>query len=125
MGFLSCRVGREGDAVNLVSDSVTIRLRPEQARAVARSGVGRVSVGIRPERLVLGANAAADWTVRGIVDVVEMLGSEQYVHFGVDGGMLTARVSRDHPMKVQQSVSFSGAAEHLHLFDEATGRTLS
>jgi ABC-type sugar transport system ATPase subunit len=54
-----------------------------------------------------------------------MLGSEQYVHFNVDGGMLTARVSRDHPMKVQQSVLFSGAAEHLHLFDEATGRALS
>jgi multiple sugar transport system ATP-binding protein len=54
-----------------------------------------------------------------------MLGSEQYVHFNVDGGTLTARVSRDHPVKVQQSVLFSGAAEHLHLFDEATGQTLS
>ena len=125
MGFLSCGVGRNGDDVTLASDSVTIRLQPEQARAVARSGAERVSVGIRPERLVLGGNATADWTVRGIVDVVEMLGSEQYVHFSVDGGTLTARVSRDHPMKVQQSVTFSGAAEHLHLFDEATGRTLS
>jgi ABC-type sugar transport system ATPase subunit len=103
---------------------VTIRLQPEQARAVAQSGVERISVGIRPERLVLGEDSAADWTVRGLVDVVEMLGSEQYVHFSVDGGALTARVSRDHPVKVQQSVSFSGAAEHLHLFDDATGRTL-
>jgi multiple sugar transport system ATP-binding protein len=125
MGFLSCRVERSGEAVTLMSDSVTIRLQPEQARVVARSGAGRILVGIRPERLTLGGNGAADWSVQGIVDVVEMLGSEQYVHFNVDGGTLTARVSRDHPVKVQQSVLFSGAAEHLHLFDEATGRTLS
>ncbi|MGN6584535.1 MAG: ABC transporter ATP-binding protein [Rhizobiaceae bacterium] len=124
MGFLSCRVERNGDAVTLASDSVTIRLQLEQARVVAQSGVERVSVGIRPERLMLGEDSAADWTMRGIVDVVEMLGSEQYVHFSVDGGTLTARVSRDYPVKVQQSVSFSGAAEHLHLFDDATGRTL-
>jgi multiple sugar transport system ATP-binding protein len=125
MGFLSCRVEQSGEEVKLISDSVTIRLQPEQARAVTRSGAGRILVGIRPERLTLGENAAADWSVHGVVEVVEMLGSEQYVHFNVDGGTLTARVSRDHPVKVQQSVLFSGAAEHLHLFDEATGRTLS
>jgi multiple sugar transport system ATP-binding protein len=125
MGFLTCRVERNGDNVTLSSDSVTIRLQPEQARKVMQSGVERVSVGIRPERLKLGESAAADWTVHGLIDVVEMLGSEQYVHFSVDGGTLTARVSRDHPLKVQQTVTFSGAAQHLHLFDDATGRALS
>lgn len=125
MGFLTCRVERNGDSVTLSSDSVTIRLQPEQARKVTQSGVERVSVGIRPERLMLGESAAADWTVHGLIDVVEMLGSEQYVHFSVDGGTLTARVSRDHPLKVQQTVTFSGAAQHLHLFDDATGRALS
>jgi multiple sugar transport system ATP-binding protein len=125
MGFLTCRVERNGDSVTLSSDSVTIRLQPEQARKVTQSDVERVSVGIRPERLMLGKNAAADWTVHGLIDVVEMLGSEQYVHFSVDGGTLTARVSRDHPLKVQQTVIFSGAAQHLHLFDDATGRALS
>ena len=125
MGFLTCRVERNGDSVTLSSDSVTIRLQPEQARKVMQSGVERVSVGIRPERLMLGESAAADWTVHGLIDVVEMLGSEQYVHFSVDRGTLTARVSRDHPLKVQQTVIFSGAAQHLHLFDDATGRALS
>jgi multiple sugar transport system ATP-binding protein len=125
MGFLTCRVERDGDSVTLSSDSVTIRLQPEQARKVMQSGVERVSVGIRPERLMLGESAAADWTVHGLIDVVEMLGSEQYVHFSVDRGTLTARVSRDHPLKVQQTVIFSGAAQHLHLFDDATGRALS
>ena len=63
--------------------------------------------------------------VHGSVDVVEMLGSEQYVHFSCDGGSLTARVSRDHPLKVQAPVTFSGRAQHLHLFDHDSGRTLS
>ena len=125
MGFLTCRVERNGEEVTLSTDGVHIRLQREQARAVNEAGVEQVSVGIRPERLTLGEEAGADWVVHGSVDVVEMLGSEQYVHFSCDGGSLTARVSRDHPLKVQAPVTFSGRAQHLHLFDHDSGRTLS
>ena len=125
MGFLDCRVEGEGEDVTLSTESVRLRLNPAQARALGGTGARRIDVGIRPERLTLGADPAADWSVRGRVEVVEMLGSEQYVHFGVAGGSLTARVSRDHPIRVEEEVAFSGAAEHLHLFDPATGRTLS
>ncbi|KAJ0344358.1 hypothetical protein COL154_014018, partial [Colletotrichum chrysophilum] len=124
MGFLDCGVEGEGDALALVTASARIRLDPGQSRAVSGSGARRVDVGIRPERLTVGEDPKADWTVHGTVDVVEMLGSEQYVHFSVDGGSLTARVSRDHPIRVEDQVTFSGAARHLHLFDPETGRTL-
>ena len=125
MGFLDCRVEAEGDAVALATNTVRVGLDGTQARAVAETGADRIDVGIRPERLTLGEDPSADWTVRGTVDVVEMLGSEQYVHFSVDGGSLTARVSRDHPIRVEEDVVFSGAARHLHLFDPRTGRTLA
>ena len=125
MGFLDCRVDGEAGDLTLSTETVRLRLDPAQARSVAATGAGRIDVGIRPERLTLGEDPAADWLVRGRVEVVEMLGSEQYVHFDVDGGSLTARVSRDHPIRVEDEVTFSGAAEHLHLFDPETGRTLS
>jgi multiple sugar transport system ATP-binding protein len=63
--------------------------------------------------------------VRGTVQVVEMLGSEQYVHVALPGGMLTARVTRDRPVKVQENVTLRAAARHLHLFDPAGGVALS
>jgi multiple sugar transport system ATP-binding protein len=126
MGLLTCRIERAGDTVELATDSARIRLSPEQSRALEATNGNLVSVGIRPERLVLAtlADKSADWTVSGTVDVVEMLGSEQYVHFSADGGELTARVPRDHPIKVQQSVTFSGESRHLHLFDHDTGAAL-
>jgi len=124
MGFLDCQVEGQGDAVTLVTGTARIRLDAQQSKAVSESGSDRIDVGIRPERLTLGEDPAADWSVHGTVDVVEMLGSEQYVHFSVDGGALTARVSRDHPVRVEDQVTFSGAARHLHLFDPKTGRTL-
>jgi multiple sugar transport system ATP-binding protein len=125
MGFIEARVEAGDDGAKLVAPGLRLRLNEAQDRAVARSGARQVSIGIRPERLTLGGQPNADWQVAGTVDVVEMLGSEQYVHFSTEAGTLTARVSRDHPLKVQDAVVFSGAAQHLHLFDRETGRTIA
>ncbi|MBN9076512.1 MAG: glycerol-3-phosphate ABC transporter ATP-binding protein [Rhizobiales bacterium 65-79] len=125
MGFIEATLEGEGDRAELVVPGLRLNLAEPQRKALARSGARQVSIGIRPERLVLGDDPSADWRVAGTVDVVEMLGSEQYVHFSTEAGSLTARVSRDHPLKVQESVTFSGAAQHLHLFDRETGKTLA
>ncbi|MGN6465704.1 MAG: ABC transporter ATP-binding protein [Rhizobiaceae bacterium] len=125
MGFIDAKVSDEGGSATLSAPGMRLRLSEAQAALVARSGARNVSIGIRPERLALGEAAGADWRVSGVVDVVEMLGSEQYVHFSTEAGSLTARVSRDHPLKVQETVTFSGAAQHLHLFDHDTGWTLA
>jgi multiple sugar transport system ATP-binding protein len=126
MGFLTCRIRRSGGQVELLTDTVRIRLPEAQAHALEQTHTGVVTVGIRPERLALtGADAAdAEWTVSGVADVVEMLGAEQYVHFSTDGGALTARVPRDHPVRAQQNVTFAGQTRHLNLFDYETGATL-
>jgi multiple sugar transport system ATP-binding protein len=125
MGFVEAKVEGDGGDAKLAAPGLRLRLNEAQAGAVARSGARNVSIGIRPERLILGDDANADWRVAGTVDVVEMLGSEQYVHFSAEAGALTARVSRDHPLKVQENVTFSGAAQHLHLFDRDTGKALA
>jgi ABC-type sugar transport system ATPase subunit len=116
MGFLDGRV--EGGLVT--TDSASMRLTEGQIHAVGAAS--RVVVGIRPERLVLGEGG--DWTVRGVVDVVEMLGAEQYVHFTAAGGQLTARVPRDRPVRVGETVAFTGRAEHLYMFDAESGARL-
>jgi multiple sugar transport system ATP-binding protein len=128
MGFLTCRIQSSSDGTMLVADSVRIRLSPAQAQALKAARSEMVTIGIRPERLTLAAGAeapTAEVAVRGTVEVVEMLGSEQYVHLDVDGGSLTARVPRDQPVKAEQAVTFTSAARHLHLFDHQTGQTLS
>ena len=125
MGFLECRIQRDGGSVELVTGTARIGLSEHQARRLAGVRGDRVVVGIRPERLSLAEQVTeGDWSVSGVTDVVEMLGAEQYVHFTADGGSLTARVPRDHPVRVQQEVTFAGASRHLYLFDPETGETL-
>jgi multiple sugar transport system ATP-binding protein len=127
MGFLDCRVAAAGGGVNLISEAATIRLSAEQAAKAREAKTERMTVGIRPERLSLagdGAVATAEAAINGVVEVVEMLGSEQYVHIACEGGQLTARVPRDQPVAIDQKVTFIAEARHLHLFDPATGAAL-
>ena len=126
MGFLTCRIQRAGNRVELTTETARIQLSASQVQALNKTRADVVTVGIRPERLALtdSSGADAEWTVHGVTDVVEMLGAEQYVHFTADGGTLTARVPRDHPVRVQQNVTFAGETRHLYLFDHETGETL-
>jgi ABC-type sugar transport system ATPase subunit len=117
MGFILGRV--ENGLVS--TETATFRLSADQIAAVGHRS--QIVVGLRPERLVLGEGD--DWTVRGTTDVVEMLGAEQYVHFTASGGSLTARVPRDRPVRVGETVAFTGSARHLYLFDAESGARLT
>ncbi|HEY1325580.1 MAG TPA: sn-glycerol-3-phosphate ABC transporter ATP-binding protein UgpC [Casimicrobiaceae bacterium] len=127
MGFLAGRLERSGDAAVLRAGEARVALPPAEAAMLSRHESATVTVGIRPERLALVDEAAGPHdtlTVRGQVQVVEMLGSEQYVHVALDAGTLTARVSRDRPVKAQETVTLRAAARHLHLFDDGSGAAL-
>jgi multiple sugar transport system ATP-binding protein len=125
MGFISCRIQRSSDAMLLVTESARIRVSAAQAHALEKISGDRLVVGIRPEHLGLVSESeatASDVFVRGRVEMVEMLGAEQYVHVSTDAGSLTARVPRNRPVKVDDSVAL--AVADLHLFDHATGAAL-
>ena len=120
MGFLTCGIRPEGGALELHAPDVRMRPTPEQARAIASLGAPNVIVGIRPERLALADAATAsarDVVVQGRVVAVEMQGAEQYVHVALDAGAVTARVPRERRVHVDDAVTLSAAASHLHLFD--------
>ncbi|WEX09820.1 sn-glycerol-3-phosphate ABC transporter ATP-binding protein UgpC [Chelativorans sp. AA-79] len=122
MGFLECRIEHAGDEVALVTGAARFPLSAAQARALKKTRSDRVTVGIRPESLILNGEGGSP--IDGAVEVVEMLGSEQFVHFTTDGGQLTARVPRDRPVKVDQNVTFTADAKYLHIFDSTTGLAL-
>ena len=125
MGFITCRVQRSGDGVELATGSARFRLPPSQAQALTSTGADRVVVGIRAEHLTLLPEARQDDSaVRGTVDAVEMLGAEQYVHMSTDGGSLTARLPRSQQVKVDEALALGPNPHHLHLFDLETGAAL-
>ena len=127
MGFIDCRIQGSEGGMELVADSMHARIADAQAQALQQTGSQKVTVGIRPEQLALATDTqarTAEVVIRGTVEVVEMLGAEQYVHVAVGGGAVTARVPRSQPVRVEEGVTFIAQARDLQLFDHDTGRAL-
>jgi ABC-type sugar transport system ATPase subunit len=78
-----------------------------------------LDVGIRPERVRL-ADEGAPASVR----LVELAGSEAFVHLAADGAALVARVGADERPAPGDAVRIAVAAADLHFFDPETGQRL-
>ena len=127
MGFVNCAVERTGDRAALVTSAARVTLDGMHAALLSQAGDDSVTIGIRPESLTIiseGEAGNAEVAVRGRVQVVEMLGAEQYVHVVTDGGTLTARVPRTRAVHVDDTVTLAAATCDVHLFERETGRTL-
>src|SRR5690606_34512450 len=95
MGFVRCTVRRTADSAELVGPGLRIPI-PQQRAAAIPPDVDTVAVGLRPERLLLEPASERLGTVTGVVEMIEQLGSEYYVHVDVDGAVVTARAAREH-----------------------------
>ncbi len=120
MNFLDVAVVRDGGRL--------VARRPGTAGAIplaagAPEPAGTVTLGIRPEDVVLAFDAAArPDTLAATVDVIETLGAEQYVFLNLsDGGQLVARVSGDVPVHGGDAVAVTLVPEKIHLFDPGSG----
>ncbi|NYJ75009.1 ABC transporter ATP-binding protein [Allobranchiibius huperziae] len=96
---------------------------PVPREALARAG-GSVTVGVRPEDLVLNTEREG---LEVQVEVVEELGADAYIYgrtTGAQEGQMVARLGgRDVPDKGTK-LHFTIKAERIHLFDRASGERI-
>ncbi len=124
MGFLTCRLTRYGDVAALESDGVRLCLPPARAATLPVRDGERVKVGIRPERLLSVESATEDARIAGMTEVVEPLGSEQYVIMDVGGERITSKMPRDRSVVINRKLVFTTDTNCLHLFDAESGARL-
>ncbi|MDQ0471097.1 ABC transporter ATP-binding protein [Labrys wisconsinensis] len=121
MNFLAGRVeeAREGRA------RVCLALGPslEVALAVPVEAGAAVTLGVRPEHLRLGAAGDAP-VLEGRAFMVEMLGSDTFVHLREKGEDIVVRDSEARRVRMGDAVTVSLPAAACHLFGE-DGRRLS
>jgi multiple sugar transport system ATP-binding protein len=129
MGFLDCTLEREGDRAHVEGPGVRVELPPESAGSVPLPAGSKVIAGVRPEHMdiVPVASVGRDLHsyVTGVVEVVEPLGSEQYVLVDVSGEKLTARTKRDRSIRPDQKVAFAVEGSAVHLFDPETEKAFA
>ena len=81
-----------------------------------------VLLGIRPEHLDLSTGLVL---LKGVVDVIEPLGSDTMLVCKIGDQEFSARIPADFPIDRGQEIQFSVESNRLHLFDQITGMRIS
>jgi multiple sugar transport system ATP-binding protein len=123
MNFLEGAPARQDGVGGVRTPDAFVALPAALSQAVARAGASAVTVGIRPEHLEMldGEGGAFAARFDGQADLVESLGSELHVTVALARGAVVARVPAVRRVVVGARLRLAVAAEHLHLFDAASG----
>ncbi|WP_370971135.1 ABC transporter ATP-binding protein [Amycolatopsis sp. cg9] len=106
-------------AMNLLEtavDEASVPLTPAQRSALTGP---RLVVGVRPEGWTLGEGGH-----EAVVEVVEELGSDQYLYCRAGEQVLTVRTPGMAPWRRGEPITLSPKPDAVHLFDAATGERL-
>ena len=120
MNFIEVTIKQQDGALYANAPGLNIRV-PAQRESGLRPQCDRtVSMGIRPEHLVLGDGAAGSLFEAG-VELIEQLGSEVLLNVIVGETRLTvSRVNAETGIRVGDRVRLSMLPERMHFFDRET-----
>lgn len=123
MNFLRAQLVEEGGQLKLVCPDFT--LPPlEERREALKPYVGKeIILGIRPEAIYDDSaflEAHPDWAFEVTIDVVEPMGSENYVYFTLDGENVIARVDPTSTAVVLQKHKVGFDMSNARFFDPET-----
>ena len=86
-----------------------------------------VTLGVRPEHLHTQNGTGMQRIADLEIDLIEALGADKlvYGHFGEPEQACTLRVGSEVTIRIGETVPIAAQAEHLHLFDPDSGRSLA
>ena len=126
MNFLDVNVGGDGQAA-LMAEGLSL---PVPERLLSEAGAKRgqkVVMGVRPEDLKDARFPGREDLpkIRARVEVVENMGSENFVHVNVAGKTFTSRMDpRSSDIEPGQTIEVAVDTGHIHLFDPETETAL-
>jgi multiple sugar transport system ATP-binding protein len=121
MNFLDAELESQGDLAVLRGPTYAFSVNGSAAQKLAHTASRNVTIGVRPEDVIIGNADAAGGGIRARVDVVETLGAEQHLFLTSENSSFLARVSADFVAHVGDSVSASIDPAKLHVFDRESG----
>ena len=119
MSFLPSRLEAEDGALYVRGTGFSVRVPEERRAAVASATARDVVLGVRPEDVLLHADAAG--SIDATVDVVEPLGPEQVLYFNVGGAQVTARAGAEVAVTSGDAIALGINANRVHIFDPVSG----
>jgi multiple sugar transport system ATP-binding protein len=127
MNFLPCRLERNGAGLMLrLAEGLALPVPAARAARYQAAADKELIFGLRPEHLTEPRGDARDPRCEFSVnlDVVEPMGMETMVFFGVNGTEICARVTPDAAKAPGQPMRLYANLNHMHLIDPATDLVL-
>jgi multiple sugar transport system ATP-binding protein len=128
MNFLTMDLETRGDDLWLVSEDLALRVPDRASSLLKAANHSSVTIGIRPEHILVATpdGPAPDGIrLRATVDVVELLGNEQFVYLDSDWKeQIVARVAPEPLLEAGQNVEVILPSDRLHFFDVETSEAI-
>ena len=121
MNFVSGRVVVRDGAPRFEGCGIGVAL-PGASVSAAATQRPAVTLGVRPEHV--GIAARAEDAIPATIELVEPMGADSLVWLCAGTTSLSARVGGQARAALGDQVGVSIAAEHVSLFDDATGERL-
>ena len=133
MIFFDAALTRTGDKYTVTAYGTVFEPDEEKQAALLANNAqsGAVTLGVRPEHIMLCAPGAAN-SIKATVDVSEMMGSSIHLHTNVQGKdvvmvLATVDLPADHNtgFRYGEEVNFTFGGNVMHVFDSETGKALT
>jgi multiple sugar transport system ATP-binding protein len=128
MNMLPGELVKQDGKLSVVGPDLTVPLPDSLVQAASGSNATNILLGIRPEHIVpkvlYDASPTPPNQMTAAVEVVEMMGSKQYVYLNHDGTTLTGEFPADVDTQPGQQMTVIFDPDNLHLFDAETGAAL-
>ena len=116
MNFMPVKVASRGDGFEVTADGFSFQVKANHGGWQWKEG--EATLGIRPQDISEASEASSEWAeLEAEVEVIEPLGSENFLYCRVGENPVAARVAPTCPAKVGEKVKLAFALERFHLFD--------
>jgi multiple sugar transport system ATP-binding protein len=122
MNLMKATVSETSDGMFLDTGSFKYKLSPAVAQSVKKAGVTEVTLGVRPEDLIISTKQLPDSIFECEIYVVEPLGANTVVDVKLTDGLYKAVASGTFRADVGQRVWVSFLPESTHVFNTITGQ---
>ena len=123
MNFFDAKVTGTADSMFIDGGSFKLRVPSDKVEALVKFIGQDIVFGVRPEDVAERATLQSpppDTSLTVKVDVVEPMGSEQYVYLLTGESQFIARMDARSPIKAGQDLDVTLSMEHMHAFDRQT-----
>ncbi|GAA0732189.1 sn-glycerol-3-phosphate ABC transporter ATP-binding protein UgpC [Clostridium oceanicum] len=117
---------QKDNRVYFKSQNITIEIPKNKIKLVEDKINEEIVLGIRPENMFEKNEVRFDkkCSIKGVLEVKELLGSEMYIYIKAGNDKIVARVSPDFTGKYNESIEVSFHKDKIHLFLKKNGENI-